>query len=588
MKLRENHCYQRRNRYVVCRVLFKEEEKSGEVATSEVEQNDMTVIAVLPFETQTMSDQPTTDALRKELEALCKSALLSVDCLRERIERHGCVVNNNIHVENYDFFLLACRNERLTEGILRYLLEHFPDAASYTTCRRGSTPLHYMCFNKNVSRGMVQLLIDAYPESIDRGDIDGVTPLHMLCLNKLEDSFAVDILGLLLERCPEAAQRAQGDGGSLPIHVACGLGKSPEFCRMLIEAHPGSERIANSKGTLPLHIACGLGAAATAEYLYKLYPESINAADTDGRYPIHYAMTNLSGNPAIAFEMMQFLLYCDPSVALQKWNGNFPLVASFYIACNNRNNASIFNAAVKILHLLYDAHPEVIEDDEITKTVGRQDLLLPREVLTFINTQLTYARQARDSTFMSTRDENGQLPLHRALQRDDDGEYNITLGSIKLLVKGNRDALRIPDNDGALPVHEAIQNHDYSHYSTKVVDYLAGLDPNTLTYGGWKGNTALHYACLKADYDIIAFLLEKYGALSVSKRNVDNKLPIHLLLENDLTESMDEIEYMESAFLLLRAYPETVMMSEDDEQQSLSERGCLSRIGGKKRKFCAN
>lgn len=199
------------------------------------------------------------------------------------------------------------------------------------------------------------------------------------------------------------------------------------------------------------------------------------------------------------------------------------------------------NAAVNILQLLYDAHPEAIEDNMITSNIDRREV--PREVQAFLNTQLTYARQARDSTLISTRDENGQLPLHRALKR-----YSITIGSIKLLVKGNRDALRIPDNDGALPVHLAIHYQDYSQYSIEVVDYLVGLDPNTLTYGDRKGNTALHYACLKADYDIIALLLEKYNAVSVSKRNVDKKLPIHLLLENDLTEDMEDEDIWKVSF----------------------------------------
>ena len=49
-------------------------------------------------------------------------------------------------------------------------------------------------------------------------------------------------------------------------------------------------------------------------------------------------------------------------------------------------------------------------------------------------------------TIMTTLDENGQLPLHRALKD------NATFGSIKLLVKGNPSALRVMDNSYALPL----------------------------------------------------------------------------------------------------------------------------------------
>jgi ankyrin repeat protein len=527
--------------------------------------------------------QSSNDELVEELAEFCHSDSLSEDGLRDIIERYDW---NNIHVENYDFIIWACQNVRVTEGILRCLFEYFPDAAG-ATHSTGVTPLHAICYNKNATRGMVQLVNDAYPESLRKANNDGGgTPLHMLCINKdIDDSTAVDILGLLLERCPGAAQLALTNGsGALPIHIAAAQGsKSPEFCRMLIEAYPGSERMAASGGAhpLPFHCACRHGTVETVQYLLRLYPESINATNRDGTYPVQYAIKGLDErtNPAIAAEMVQFLVDCHSNVALQKIYGRFPLDIVFAYACNNRNNASIFNAAVKILHLLYDAHPEVIEDKGITSNIDRRDIFIPREVLTFINTQLTYARQARSYTVrqMKKRDENGQVPLHRAL-RD-----NAPLGSIKLLVKRNPSAVLTPDNSDALPLHVAIQHYD----ATKVVDYLIRLDSGTLTAVDREGNTALHLACHGAKYDIIALLLEKYDAVSVSQGNVLNKLPIHLLFESDATASRaDDTKYLESVFQLLRSYPETVMVSEDAKQASIPQGGRPSR-SGKKRKYRA-
>ncbi len=494
-----------------------------------------------------MSDH--TDALSKDLyELFCRSESLSEDGLRELFERYGCTPkNNNLNIDDHDFvdmgfFLMVCKNERLTEGILRCLIEYFPRAGA--TSVSGFTPLHWMlCFNKNATHGMVQLLIDAYPESIRRANNNGGTPLHFLCINKdIADSTAVDILGLLLEGYPEATRRADDDG-CLPIHVAAGQGsKSPEFCRMLIEAYPGSERISATRHGLPLHIACGFGRVATVEYLYKLYPGSINIADNDGCYPIHCAISLIRKIPAIAFEMVQMLLDWDPSLASQKYGNKFPLA----VVCMTGDVAS--SVAVKVLHLLYDTYPEAIEDNIITQFSS----MFPEEMQPFINSHLSYFRAARDRTFMSTRDEYGQFPLHRAL-RD-----NATLGSIKLLVQGDRDAVLYPDyDDDALPLHVAC----YHHESSKVVDYLIGLDPNTLTAVDWDGNTALHYACRSAKHNTIALLLEKYNAVSVSKTNGHNKLPIHLLLEsNAAANRADDTKYTESIFHLLRAYPDTVMM----------------------------
>ena len=178
---------------------------------------------------------------------------------------------------------------------------------------------------------------------------------------------------------------------------------------------------------------------------------------------------------------------------------------------------------------------------------------------------------------MKKRDENGQLPLHQAL-RD-----NVSLGSIKLLVKRNPSVVLTPDNRGALPLHVACQYND----SSKVVDYLIGLDPNTLTAVDREGNTALHLACHGPKYDTIALLLEKYGAVSVSQSNALNKLPIHLLVEsNSVVNREDDIKYLESVFQLLRAYPETVMVSEDAKQASIPQGGRPSR-SEKKRKYHA-
>jgi ankyrin repeat protein len=282
-------------------------------------------------------------------------------------------------------------------------------------------------------------------------------------------------------------------------------------------------------------------------------------------------------NPADAIVMVQFLLDCNPNAVIQKLYGNLPL----YWACkiidvvDERSNAKV-NAAVKIAQALYDARPDaIIEDGDIAGDLRT----FPDEIQTFINAQLNLARLARNSTArqMKTRDVNGQLPLHGAL-RD-----NASLGSIKLLVKRNPSIVLTPDSSGALPLHVAIQHH----YSTKVVDYLVGLDPNTLTAVDREGNTALHLACCGARYDTIALLLEKYGAVSVSQSNVLNKLPIHLLLESDATASRaDGTKYLESVFQLLRANPETVMLSGDAKQQS-ARYGRRPSRNGKKRKYHA-
>ena len=457
-----------------------------------------------------------TQLLFEELTAFCQSDSLSEDGLREIIERHNWTPNREI-IERHDapdnddpsinsdhaFFLQVCRNEKVTEGILRYLLEYFPNAVRHAGAA-GRLPLHIICDNKNVTHGMVQVLIDAHPDSVRHENTEGRMPLHILCYNNnLDDSIRLEILKLFLERCPESVRQTTRRG-ILPIHIAAGK-QSPEFCRVLIEANPGSERMTDNSGWLPFHSACEYNTVATAKYFYQLYPESIHVANNYGNYPIHCIIVGLkhrTDSPEAAIEMVLFLLDCNPNVVLQKLQLKLPL----YWACKYATNENTrkLNAAFKVLQILYDTYPEAI--DEVASDVGE----FCAEVQTFINARLTYARQARDHHLMTTRDENGQLPLHRAL-RD-----NNTLGSTKLLVKGNPSAISCADNIGMMPLHVACQHHE----SPSVIEYLINLDPTSLHRKDLDDNTALHYACRGANHKIITLLLEKSMTVHQSQKGI--------------------------------------------------------------------
>ena len=97
-------------------------------------------------------------SLSDELLDFCASESLSEQDLREIIERR-----QNDLISGHGFFLAACRNERVTEGIVRYLLEYFPDVATFTN-EDGLSPLHYTCQNKCTTFNIIQLLIEADPD----------------------------------------------------------------------------------------------------------------------------------------------------------------------------------------------------------------------------------------------------------------------------------------------------------------------------------------------------------------------------------------------------------------------------------------
>mmetsp|Transcript_21240 Transcript_21240/g.32424 ORF Transcript_21240/g.32424 Transcript_21240/m.32424 type:complete len:521 (+) Transcript_21240:62-1624(+) len=515
-------------------------------------------------------------SLLNELFSYCRSESLSEDGLGEIIERHRLTTQNlsSFRLGRYKFFHAACNNDRVNEEIIRYLLEYFPTAASATNDDNGCLPLHYACQNPNMTLNIIQLLIDAAPASVRCQDNQGRMPLHCLCGSKAikaNEADELEVLKLLIGKHPEAVRRAtNNNNGCLPIHIA-GKWRSLEFCRVLIEAYPGSERITDPAGKLPLYYACICNTFATVEYLYKLHPDAINHAATNGAYPIHYAVFGVTQrlNPIVALGVVKSLLDCDLGVKLQKVRGMNSLLHG---ACRLRYNDSNIDVALEIIEAIFDAHPESIEENRIASDIQRYH----QRVQTFINSQLVYARKAKNRRVMTTPDDNGQLPLHKALQS------NVRLGSIKLLVRGNPHALQAPDNSGTLPLHVACQHHN----SSNVVQYLVGLDTSTLDAVDKEGDTALHYACRGAKYDNIALLLETYDAVSVSKRNAHGKLPIDVLWESSAVEDRESIEYTESVFRLLRAYPETVMnYNLDLKQQGTSVR--CSTQNGKKRKLDA-
>ena len=471
---------------------------------------------------------------------------------------------NGLYPIHYAIQGIQHRNSPTTAvEIVRFLMDCDPDQKLVQF--QGKTLLDYACTREykdsNIEGGIqvINVLFDAHPASIFSVSNEGHMPLHTLCKNKrVDEAAAAKIRKFLLEKNPDLVRHADNKG-DLPIHYAAGT-KSPDFCRVLIESYPRSERVTSNNGAVPLHVACLLGSLATVEKLYHLYPNSIHHATEQGHYPIHTAIFGMKhrDNPAAAVEIVQFLLDCDPNqilIQVQGWS-------LLHCACVQEYNDSNTEAGFQTIKVLFDAYPEAIEDNRIATNIHRYH----QQVQDLINGELVYARQANDHRLMHTPDDNGQLPLHTALQS------NVRLGSIKLLIKGNPSAIRNIDDNGALPLHVACEHHD----SVRVVGYVLGLARITRDATDSQGNTALHLACRGAKHDTIALLLGKYDAASVSKRNAHDKLPINLLWESNAVEDRESVEYTGSIFQLVRANPEMVTISNSTRDAARN---------GKKRKF---
>ena len=425
----------------------------------------------------------------------CHSDLLSEEGLRQIIERHGFIIHHDIN--DYEFFFAACGNTRVTEGIIQCLLEYFPGAASASNdC--GHMPLHWACNNPNMTLKIIQLLIDAEPASARSACNDDWMPLHYLCTasSNSDEMTAIDILKLFIEKCPEVVRRANNKG-SLPIHLASGW-RSPEFCRVLIEAYPGSMQIEDAIGALPLHLACAKNSLPVVECLYQQYPGAIDHSDsTSGFYPIQVAAASMShrDDPAVAVKIVQFLLDCDPNQKLKQPHVLGVGWTLLHLACDVDYNDSSIEAGLQMIKILFDAHPAFVRSVNNEGLMPLHTLCSNGDEATALQNMEFLLEKFPEAAKHATN--KGYLPIHIA-------SVSKSPGFCRVLIEAYPESLRITDDNGLLPLHHACMKG-----SLATVEYLYRLFTNAINHPTSGGFNPIHYAMYNpASVQIIQFLLD--------------------------------------------------------------------------------
>ena len=89
--------------------------------------------------------------------------------------------------------------------------------------------------------------------------------------------------------------------------------------------------------------------------------------------------------------------------------------------------------------------------------------------------------------------------------------------------------------------------------------FLVEMDSRSFDQCDIHKNYPLHYACRGGNCGVVKYLLGR-RVPSMSERNGANELPIHLLCEcGEDKVDRESQEYVETIWLLLLAYPETVL-----------------------------
>jgi len=405
----------------------------------------------------------------------------------------------------------------------------------------------------SVDLEVVQLLINAWPEANQIRNSRGHMPIHTLCYNEqMDEAVSVDVLRLMHNT--DRTLLRENMEGWLPIHLAVGH-MSTAFCKELINGYSESLRVGlvGDSDRLPIHIAvCNTERRAdsvdTIKYMLEQDPGSINARDGQGHLPIHKAVS--WGTK----EVVEFLLTLNPADASRE-DDSGKLLLHTISSCNRSVGL------IGTVKTIFDAYPEAILAldgegktplDHAMRSTARSNPSQSQSmaiIISFLQAQRVYALMAHDATALTSVDENGWLPLHRALKE------NATLGSIKLLVTGNLASLQVPTRDGLFPVQIACK-----FSSLKVVKLLHELSGHTLDQF-----SPLHHACRGGNCAVIKYLFDSHASLvasAVVTPDSDDKLPIHLLCQAGKEEDKVDCnspEYIETIWLLLTSNPVETM-----------------------------
>ena len=182
-------------------------------------------------------------------------------------------------------------------SVLQLVLEANPNAPRHANAF-GLLPIHKaVCAPKIKSTPPqtwhLQLLIDAYPQSLLTVNRENATPLHLILANVPKPQS--ELIEYILLREPMAAAKAD-IYGHYPLHKLCGKAPSEEIIDCLttvIDAYPEAAKLQDIEGRTPLHWVCSVRDKPDLEMLGEVvdaYPEAVDVEDKAGFKPLDRLM----------------------------------------------------------------------------------------------------------------------------------------------------------------------------------------------------------------------------------------------------------------------------------------------------------
>mmetsp|Transcript_31417 Transcript_31417/g.59759 ORF Transcript_31417/g.59759 Transcript_31417/m.59759 type:complete len:862 (+) Transcript_31417:4969-7554(+) len=182
----------------------------------------------------------------------------------------------------------ACTNKNANHSIVNFLLDHWPESTRQRD-ENGNHPIHSLCTNGDldddgVSMEILALLIRADGESAKDENDAGCFPIHLAAENGKPPEFCE----VLVDAYPESVEMGSDDG-SLPLHKACG-GGCLDTAKYLAELYPRGLDVEAVGGVLPIHVASnGKADFEIIEYLLRRDPDCASKPTEGGELPFHLA-----------------------------------------------------------------------------------------------------------------------------------------------------------------------------------------------------------------------------------------------------------------------------------------------------------
>lgn len=281
----------------------------------------------------------------------------------------------------------------------------------------GDSSLHIACSSYMVDPRTIKSITDACPELIRQQDGGGNTPIHDLIINhsysdngtSISESDATEIAAIMVTKEP-ALLKIANQSGALPLHLAARNGKSPQFCKILVDGYKESTRI-SVNGHLPVHLAAYGNRHLTVKYLFDADPSTLDTHNSDGKLFFRTVQME-GGNPDVkAFLEVQWSYFVrfllSSTLTVRDSDGQVPLHRALY-----DNHASLGS-----IKLLLEANPDslFIADNNDTLPLhvacGRGSADIVEYLVDYFATSFG---EERRPNIMQKKDKWGNTPLHYA------------------------------------------------------------------------------------------------------------------------------------------------------------------------------